>query len=62
MTKYKVISSTNQAFVGVELPFDFSDNKVGDQITFLNGSYKVTQVGQIINLSNEDSAITLIEI
>ena len=62
MNKYKIVSSTQAAFNGIELPFNFDGKKVGDDVSLLNDKFKVTQIGVIVNLSNENNAVTLMKV
>jgi hypothetical protein len=48
MITYKIIHSTIPHFLNIEMPFDFSNNKVGDLINILGQSMNITQLGEVV--------------
>ncbi len=60
MINYKILESTVAHFKNIEIPFDFSNFKVGERLMFLGYDLNITQLGTgIVCLSNVDYAFTL---
>ncbi len=58
MMNYKIIESTVPHFKGIEMPYDFSDFRVGDSINVLGLSMKITQHGtEIVGCSNTENIL-----
>jgi hypothetical protein len=58
MTTYKIIESTMQHFKGIEMPYDFSEYKVGDKISILGLEMLVMQCGtEIVGCSNNENIL-----
>ncbi len=60
MITYKILETSVPHFKNIEVPFDFSQTKVGDSVFFLGYQLFVTQLGTgIVCMSSADYAFTL---
>ncbi len=60
MITYKIIESTVSHFKGIELPFDFSENKIGDKLNILGLDMQIMQLGsEIVGCSSSENILIL---
>ena len=62
MKKYKVIGSSDPAFMNIEMNFVFDDISMGKTCEVFNNTFTITQTGKIIVLSSEKWVLTLLDI
>jgi len=62
MKKYKIVYSTNQVFQDIEIPFDFSKDSIGDNVSLLDTVFNITQIGSVVQCVNKNWVLTLQEI
>ena len=61
-TKYKIVSSTNLAFVNVELFLTFDNPFIGQSCEVFGEQFTITQTGVITVIANKDWVLTLQEL
>jgi hypothetical protein len=57
---YKIIEATVKHFKGIEMPYDFSEYKIGDSINILGLDMHLMQLGsEIVGCSNSENILIL---
>ena len=60
--KYKVMGDTKNIFLGIELDLVIENEEIGTEVNVLGGTFKITQNGKILVLSEPDWVLTLQDI
>ena len=62
MTKYKIVGSSKDEFLGIEMNIVFDDIEIGKVCEVFGTQFTITQTGAILILSNKDWVLTLQEV
>ena len=62
MKKYKIVGSSDQAFMNIEMNIVFDDISIGKNCEVFGKVFTITQTGKCIVLANSDWVLTLLEI
>ena len=62
MKKYKIINSTNQTYLNIEMPFDFEGKEIQDDVNVFGVDFKITQIGTVVQCISKEAVMTFQEI
>lgn len=62
MTKYKIVSSTNEVYLNIEMPFDFEGKELQDKVSIFNEEFTITQTGSVVQCISEKAVMTFQEV
>jgi len=62
MKKYRVVGSTKEEFLNIEMKIVFDDDRIGTNCSLFGTEFVITQTGKAMILSSKDWVLSLLEL